>query len=369
MATPAPEPETVHICTVMPTFQEAKHIERALRSVMTQTWPAERHLVHVLDGGSTDGTRAHVERLAAESAANGGPRILLLDNPGRFVPHARNRSLERLPPETTHLLEMSGHAWIPEDHLERRVADLLDLEAELGRPVGAIGTRVRGNPDQSSRRARWIEAALASPLGSSGGQFARFSGRQPSDVPPFSLYRREAVEAVGGWDPYFTTSQDSVLNRLLAKAGWPVWRSDVSWIWMHKRDTLRQWWRMGHRYGFWRTKVLLRDPGRASLLEFAPWAGALTTLGLGLAGIAWWWWLPAAYGAALVADGVRAAVTRRDATLLLGDPLTVAMLHTSFSLGLLVGAVRPPRGASDRAAPVVAGGVAPADAPGADEAE
>jgi glycosyltransferase involved in cell wall biosynthesis len=68
-----PEP---YVVTVVPTFQEADYIERCLLSLMTQTWPAQQHLIHVVDGGSDDGTIQIVEELAKKSAAEGGPDIL-----------------------------------------------------------------------------------------------------------------------------------------------------------------------------------------------------------------------------------------------------------------------------------------------------
>ena len=70
-----------YVVTVVPTFQEADHIERCLLSLMAQTWPAEQHLIHVVDGGSDDGTREIIAELAKKSAVEGGPEIMLLDNP------------------------------------------------------------------------------------------------------------------------------------------------------------------------------------------------------------------------------------------------------------------------------------------------
>ena len=70
-----------------------------------------------MDGGSTDGTISIVERLADESATQGGPQISLIDNPFKYVPHARNISLEYLDSGVEFILEMIGHAWVPPDLL------------------------------------------------------------------------------------------------------------------------------------------------------------------------------------------------------------------------------------------------------------
>ena len=117
---------------------------------------------------------------------------------------------------------------------------------------------------------------------------------------------------------------------------------------MHKRNTLSQWWKMGHRYGFWRTKVLLKHPRRATWLEFLPLFGLLLTAGFFLASVAGWWMLPAAYGVALLlAAGQR--VGRGDGwSALVGVPLCLVMLHSSFTLGLVDGLLRRGRSPTDR---------------------
>ena len=94
------------VATVIPVWQEVNHLERCLASFIAQDWPADKHLIQVVDGGSSDGTRDIVKRLAAQSEAAGGPRVVLLDNPDRFVPHARNLSLAGMPSEVELVLEM-----------------------------------------------------------------------------------------------------------------------------------------------------------------------------------------------------------------------------------------------------------------------
>ena len=138
---------------------------------------------------------------------------------------------------------------------------MLELEEHLGSKVGAIGCLTKTG-DSKNTVSQWVEGALSSPIGSGGGQFKQFKGRQPTKVPAFCLHRVEALRSVGGWDERFITSQDSDLSmRILAK-GWQLWRSDVSCVYMHKRSTLGNWWKMSHRYGFWRTKVIMKHPNR-----------------------------------------------------------------------------------------------------------
>tara|TARA_B110000116_G_scaffold41352_1_gene33711 strand:- start:326 stop:1384 length:1059 start_codon:yes stop_codon:yes gene_type:complete len=348
-----PEP---YVVTVVPTFQEADHIERCLLSLMTQTWPAQQHLIHVVDGGSDDGTRQIVEELAKKSAAEGGPEILLLENPERFVAEARNLSLKQLPDEATHVLEMIGHVWVPPKHIESRMSEFVDLEEELGADgdkIAGIGTLVKESDQPLKLVGRWVEATLQNPLASGRGQFSQFTGCQRTTIPPFTLYRRAALDAVGGWNPEFITTQDSELNMRLDGQGWSLWRSDASYCHMAKRTSVVGWLRFGHRYGFWRTKHIRNTPQRASILEFLPWIGLLTTLALCWSGCMVGgypaWQIPiAAYSVVLVLHGLLESFTRSQLSLIIGVPIMLFLLHTTFSIGLLDGLLRKGRAAKDR---------------------
>lgn len=344
------------VVTVIPTFQEVDYIERCLNSIINQTWDSSRHLIHVVDGGSTDGTRALIEKIAESSRESGGPQVLLIDNPERHVSQARNLSLAQLPEEATHLFEMIGHVWLPADHLERRMADFLEIESQVSRrdgKLGGVGTLVKESDEKLSMVARWIEAALQNPLATGRGQFAQFSGREKTLIPPFTIYNVAAVQESGGWNDKFITTQDSELNMRLVESGWQLWRSDASYCRMAKRKTMGGWLRFAHRYGFWRTKHLLKTPKRASLLEFLPLLGLFLTALLfatefSVLNYPAWIIPPTTYFVVLSLHGLLEAITRKQASLTFGLPLLLFLLHTTFTIGLVDGLFRKGRAPRDR---------------------
>ena len=321
----------VRVCAVIPVLNEEKFIARCINSLLAQTMPVD---ILVMEGGSTDSTR--------EVLASFGDAIKVVDNPGKRVADARNLALEHIGDGITHCFEIIGHSWIDEDHVQKRVTDMLELESKLGTKIGAIGCLTKSG-DSTGMVANWIEGALSSPIGSGGGQFKKFKGREQTKVPAFCLHNVEALKSVGGWDERFITSQDSDLSMRLIAANWQLWRSDVSCVYMHKRSTLGKWWKMCHRYGFWRTKVLLRHPKRFDIREILPILGLILIFALPQ-----WWFAPAAYGAAILLIGVANAITKSNLTSILGVPLCLIILHVAFTIGLFDGLVRNGKAPSDR---------------------
>lgn len=334
--------------TVIPVLNEGTHIGACLDSLIQQTYPASQHVIMVLDGGSTDGTAKEVEAAILRSTQSNGPRIEFHPNPGRFVAEGRNLALQLLPDTVTHVLELIGHSTVEPDHIAVLMEEWNRISEIESRPLAALGCRVTSREGHLAVVESWVEATLASPLGSGGGQFEAFSKAAPCKIPAFVLHARDALVAVGGWEEQFISSQDSDLSMRLAAEGYALWRTPRATVHMTKRTGLRRWWKMGHRYGFWRTKTVLRHPKRMSFREYLPWFGLLLTLAL----LVWespWSVVPiGAYGSVLIVEAVRMALRFKRPSLLVGAPLCLIMLHTSFSIGLVDGLLRRGRAAKDR---------------------
>lgn len=336
------------IATVLPVLNEATHLQACLESLLHQTIDPSSHIIMVFDGGSNDGTQGIVEACMAQQNEVDAPQLVLHSNPQRTVAHARNLALKMLPESVELVVEMIGHATVEKDHLQQRLDAWDACEQRSEKPLGAVGVRVESMDEHPGAVSRWIDAALHSPLGQSGGQFSRFSKIGTTDVPAFATHSRHALESVGGWDEAFITSQDSDLSMRMKKAGFALYRSPNATVKMHKRARLQNWWKMGHRYGFWRTKVLRKHPSRAKWQEFLPWLGALVTVALALSQPAWAWLLPGLYVAVLLLSGTVYGMQNRDLGGVVGVPLCLLILHASFSIGLLDGLIRKGRPPSDR---------------------
>ncbi|MBU1666109.1 MAG: glycosyltransferase family 2 protein [Gammaproteobacteria bacterium] len=112
-------PDAPLVSVVIPTWNSAATLPRAIDSVLAQTW-APREIIVVDDGGTDDSPALladYGERVRVVSQANGGPAS------------ARNRGLREARGQYVAFLDADDH-WLPEK-LERQVA-LLGARPDIG---------------------------------------------------------------------------------------------------------------------------------------------------------------------------------------------------------------------------------------------
>ncbi len=174
------------VSVVIPCYNAASTIERTLASVRAQTHGNLEILV--VDDGSTDATADIVEALVE---ADG--RIRLFRQPNAGVAAARNRAMEEA--EGAYLAPIDADdTWLP-DKIALQVARMEELGPACGLVYGWwIG--IDGRDRIAGAAFPWgLEGAVAEAL-----TYINFIGN--ASVP---LFRREAIEAVGGYDPSFRT--------------------------------------------------------------------------------------------------------------------------------------------------------------------
>ena len=335
------------VASVIPVLNEAKSIIGCLNSLCNQSYPAKQHQIHVFDGGSTDNSWHIIETFINDRQGK-EPTVHLHKNPGRYVAEARNLALALIPKSVEYFVEIIGHCSVESDHIEKLVLTMGQLQKSTDNNVGALGARVIPRQGELGLVESWVEAALLSPIARGKGQFDRFSGIQTTNTPAFCLHYREALDRVGGWDTSFITSQDSDLSMRMKKIGFQLYRTSEVKVQMSKRTSLRSWWKMGFRYGFWRTKLVKRHSNRINIRELLPWLGLLFTAVLYFTNSNYWFVPGAFYALVLGLEGVKSCVISQKLSHVYGVPLAILILHTSFSLGIFYGIFGKPQSFNDR---------------------
>jgi cellulose synthase/poly-beta-1,6-N-acetylglucosamine synthase-like glycosyltransferase len=318
------EPPFVSI--VMPCLDEARFIEPCLRSVLAQDYPRHRLEVLVADGGSTDGTREILARLAAED-----PRVVVVENPGRVQAAGMNEGIRRARGDV--VVRMDVHCEYAHDYVRRCVEALERTGADN---VGGA-QRARGE----SRFQRALCAALDSPLGVGGARYRSALHEGFVDTVFLGAFRRRVFEQVGLYDPGAITNEDAELNQRIVAAGGRVFLSRDVVVHYYPRDSFRALARQYFRYGRGRARTVLKHRTLLTVRPVLPAAmvaaGALLLLTAPLQPFT-----PLAFGFAAAVSGVEAArVGRRGG---LAQVLTTwaifPVLYVSHGTGFAAGLVR-----------------------------
>jgi glycosyltransferase involved in cell wall biosynthesis len=320
------------VSVIIPCRNEARSIERCLRSVLASEYV--RLEVIVADGMSQDGTRESVDWHTARDS-----RVRRIDNPARTTPQALNRALAAAQGDL--ILRLDAHAGIAPDYIARAVQTLESSGADC--VGGAMRTLALG----SGAFAEPIRIGLSRPFGVGNAHF-----RTGSDSPRFvdtvfgACWRREVFARIGGFDERLERSQDIEFSARLRRAGGKILMSPEMKIDYYARETLGGFWRQNWSNGVWAILpfgCVTGIPVRCRHL--APLALILGLAGSGAAGlwtgIGWLGWgVAAPYLAANLAASLAAAWEERSPSLALRMPVVFASLHLAYGAGSLWGCAR-----------------------------
>jgi glycosyltransferase involved in cell wall biosynthesis len=321
------------VSVIMPVFNEEHYIERNLRDVFRQDYPADRWELIVADGMSTDRTREIVQMLQTEQ-----PRLRLIDNPQRIVPTGLNRAIGCARGEV--IVRLDGHCEYPHDY----VRQMVQLREETGADnVGGVL-----EPVGTSYIQRAVAAAYSCPGGLGGAALKAANGAatvREVDAVHGGCWRRERLLAVGGFDEEMVRNQDDELSFRLRKSGGRICQSLAIRVRYHVRSSLRKLFQQFAQYGYWKVRVVRKHPRQASVRHFVPTALVVVLMvGALLAPFSWWarvGWIgvTAGYGFA-VAVAALAHAWSREKKLWPGIVAAVVLMHLGYGVGFLLGWVR-----------------------------
>jgi len=219
------------VSLVIPIRNESAHIDECLRAVTRQSYP--RHLLEVIvvDGDSTDGTRARLQAWMGRD-----DRIRLLDNPRRSMIPGLNLGIAAA--TGAYVGCVSGHSELPAEYVATCVTVLQRHEAW---GVGAGIERRALSPLQRAigrAQSHWFGV---------GGAFHNYgtrSGWAEAIFPGF--WPRWVFERVGDFDESMAFNEDNELSHRIARAGGRLWYEPSLQVGYFPRRSLgalaRQYW-------------------------------------------------------------------------------------------------------------------------------
>ncbi len=191
---------TATVGVVIPCYNVAALVHRAIESVLAQTWPAIQLVL--VDDGSTDDTLSVLNRYRDRA-------VILATKPNRGPSAARNTGLEAVGKADCVAFLDADDSFDPEK-VSRQVAAL-----DRDRHLGAVGCRMR-----YVGPAGKMLGTTGEDLGPVELERVRHGGLVPFVISSV-LFRAEALHEIGGFDPALRLGEDLDIMARLARR-WPM---------------------------------------------------------------------------------------------------------------------------------------------------
>jgi succinoglycan biosynthesis protein ExoA len=227
------------ITMLLAVFNEARHIEQTLKSLVCQSLPSEQIEVLIIDGGSTDQTRS-----IAHSFVDRLPLLRVVSNPKRLSAAGWNLGLANATAPFVCIL--SGHVLVPSNFAQAMLG-------QLNKQV--IGVGGRAIPIGDDGRSKIIATAYKSRLGNGGASFMEVGVPRAVESVAFGCYWRDKLIAAGGFDESIVRGQDWDLNLRLTRSGYTLWCDPAIELRYSTRSDFRSLWRRQFLAGYWKPYI------------------------------------------------------------------------------------------------------------------
>ena len=310
------------LSVVVPLRDSAASLRACVDAVLAQDYPGSLDVVLAV-GPSHDDTLQ-----IAQAAAAADPRVTVVANPSGRTPAALNAAIAASTGEI--VARVDGHAVVPPGYLRQAVEALRETGADN---VGGVQEAVGESTFEQA-----VAAAMTSKFGVGNASFHYGGQSGPTDTVYLGVFRRSALERVGGFDETLVRNQDYELNWRLRDSGGVVWFDPRLRVRYRPRSSLRTLGRQYYEYGHWKREVLRRHPRSTRVRQLvAPAAVVANAAGvvLGVAHSPRWLAIPGVYAAAAVGAS---AVAGRSAgpAVTVRLPAVFAVMHHAWGVGFLL---------------------------------
>lgn len=243
------------VSVIIPCRNEAVHITTSIRTILAQNEPDGGFEVIIADGMSDDGTREILNHFAKMDS-----RIIVIDNPGHFVPTGLNCALKVARGDI--IVRMDVHTEYAEDYIQQCLTVLNETESDN---VGGAWI-----PKGTGYLSEAIAVAFQSPFSAGGARSHDIGFEGFTDTVYLGCWFKEIHEKVGYFDEELVRNQDDEFNLRLIRSGGKVWQSPRIKSWYVPRDSLRALFRQYRQYGYWKIRVIQKHKLPASIRHIIP---------------------------------------------------------------------------------------------------
>ncbi len=243
------------VSVVVCSYNGARTINDCLEGLARLDYP--NYEVIVVDDGSRDAT--------ATIARQYDCRLIRTTNRG--LAHARNAGLAAASGEIVAYIDDDAY---PDPHWLRYLAATF-----MSTPHAAVG-----GPNVAPPGDGPIAECVAQSPG--GPMHVLLSDREAEHIPGCNMaFRRDRLEAIGGFDPQFRTAGDDVdVCWQLQERGWTLGFHPAALVWHHRRNSVLTYWKQQIGYGRAEAMLERKWPEKYNGPGHVRWAGRIYGSGL-----------------------------------------------------------------------------------------
>ncbi len=317
---------------------EEKYIEECLRSLLEQSYPANRYEVLVVDGLSDDKTitiaKETEEKYSSRKWENGETEtkvsVRYLQNPKKILASGWNIGIKEALGD--YVVRIDAHASADKDFILKSVETIL----QIGDAVCVGGSM---KTEAISPKGQLIANVLSSPFGIGNSKFRYSQKAQYTDTVAFGLYKKEIFSQVGYFDETLSRNQDNDMHGRIRNAGGKFYLNPEIKSTYHPRETVKSMANQAFNNGRWNILTFRKDPKSLSVRHLVPLLFVMGILGcliLGFINFHFWILLLAVLGLHFTIGITFAAKKTASIGKMLLTSFLFFLLHLSYGLGSLI---------------------------------
>ena len=320
------------VAVIMPVLNEEKYLVASVEAIYLQNYPGNLRLVLAI-GPSTDKTLQIALTLQSRFT-----NLQIISSPSGRTPESLNLAIAACHEEF--IVRVDAHAELSPRYIEVAIETLMRTGADnVGGIMAAKGKTLFEIA---------VATAMTSKLGVGNAAFHVGGTEGPAETVYLGVFRRSALERVGGYDSKFTRAQDWEMNHRIINSGGLVWFNPELVVTYRPRSNIQKLVKQYLQYGTWRREVMRAHPETkfrlSALRYFAPPTALIVNfvgLLLGILGIFQENFLilglvaPVAYVVFTIASAI--ILGRRAGKSALYLPLVLMAMQMSWGFGFILG--------------------------------
>ncbi|WP_407397687.1 glycosyltransferase family 2 protein [Anaerovibrio sp.] len=262
------------VSVLLVTRNEQDYIEKALMSLVNQTYPKDQYEIIIIDGESTDDTLKIISHIIEQYKTETFD-IRIINNSKQILASGWNLGIKAA--RGDYVVRIDAHAEAAMDFIEKNI-ETMQRVTDAVCVGGKIITKSLKDGDES------VSKVLSSAFGVGNSPFRVSDEAGYADTAVYGLYKKDIFKKVGYFNEQFVRNQDIELHSRIKAVGGKFYFNPQICCVYYTRNTVGKMIKQALGNGKW-NMVLLKQQGSAlSLRHLVPFAFVLFLIGSTICG-------------------------------------------------------------------------------------